>query len=69
MCTYREIQLYVKARYGFEPRTCWIAHVKELSGIPVRRAWNRKPDGRAVPCPPNKVEPIQEAFRHFGLLE
>jgi hypothetical protein len=69
MATYKEIQAYVKEHHGFTPKTCWIAHVKELSGLKVRRAWNRKSDQRAVPCPANKVQPIREAFRHFGMLD
>ena len=33
MSTYRRIQEYVKRQYGFTPKTCWIAHVKELCGL------------------------------------
>ena len=36
MATYKEIQGYVKETYGFLPKTCWIAHMKELCGIPVK---------------------------------
>jgi len=32
--TYSEIQQYVKSKYGKVVKTCWIAHVKELSGLP-----------------------------------
>ena len=28
---YRQIQDWVKAEYGFTPKTCWIAHCKELT--------------------------------------
>jgi hypothetical protein len=38
MATYKDIQKYVKQRFGFEPKTCWIAHVKELNGLPTRSA-------------------------------
>lgn len=41
MATYKEIQGYVKETYGFLPKTCWIAHMKELCGIPVKNAPNR----------------------------
>lgn len=67
MATYKEIQDYVDQKYGFEPKTCWIAHVKELSGLPVRKAWNREGE-RNNPCPPGKVERIKEAFRYFGMI-
>ena len=68
MATYPEIQSWVKAKYGFVPKDCWIAHCKELAGIPVRRAPNRIGEGRAVPCPEAKRHPIERAFRHFKMI-
>jgi hypothetical protein len=41
MATIEEIQDYVRTRYGFVPKSCWIADVKEQNGLPVRPAWNR----------------------------
>jgi hypothetical protein len=67
MTTYREIQDWVRHRYGFVPQTCWIAHIKELHGLPLREAPNRR-GGRAKPCPSERAEPIEDAFRHFGML-
>jgi len=66
MATYKQVQANVLRHYGFKPRTCWIAHVKEMSGLPVKRAWNRRGPGRKVPCPPRKAEPIWEALRQLG---
>jgi hypothetical protein len=68
MATYHQIQDYVKAKYGFIPKTCWIADVKEQSGLPVRRAWNRANDDRQVPCPPQKITAIMDALHHFGMI-
>ena len=68
MATYGEVQCWVKAKHGFVPKTCWIAHCKELAGLPVREASNRKAQRRAVPCPPARREPIMAAFRHFGMI-
>jgi len=68
MATYQEIQKYVKRKSGFVPKNCWIAHMKELNGIPVKKAWNRKGKKRKVPCPPQKQKPIERAFRHFGMV-
>ena len=65
---YEQIQSWVKKRYGWMPKTCWIAHCKELAGLPVRHAHNRVGDKRAVPCPANKQEAIFAAFRHFNML-
>ena len=67
--TYKEIQKWVKQRYGFVPKTCWIAHVKELSGLPVEKALNRIGTGRTNRCPLDKIQKIQAAFRHFGLIQ
>lgn len=69
MATYKEIRGWVKNKYGYQPRTCWIADVKEQCGLRVRRAWNRKSNKRMVPCPKQKVKDIKVAFRHFGMIE
>ena len=67
MATYQEIAKRVKATHGWEPKTCWIAHCKELKGLPVRRAPNRATDVRQVPCPVDRRPAIYDAFRHFGM--
>jgi hypothetical protein len=68
MATYRRIQDWVKKNYGFTVKTCWIAHVKELSGLPVKRAHNRRGAIRLEPCPPEKIEPIRKALQHFEMI-
>jgi hypothetical protein len=69
MATYKEIQDYVRKEYGFAPKSCWIAHVKELNGLNPRISPRRyDPETRQVPCPPHKVGPIQEALHHFGMI-
>lgn len=68
MATYKEIQDWIRDQYGWKPKTCWIAHCKELKGLPVRPAPNRLGSAREVPCPVNKRPPIYDAFRHFGML-
>lgn len=56
--TYKNIILEVRRRFGLSVKTCWIAHVKELNGLPVRRSWNR--DGaRKHPCPSRCRKPIE----------
>jgi hypothetical protein len=66
--TYKKIQKYVKSKYGFVPKTCWIAHAKELCGLNVRKAWNREGEQRINPCPKDKRRAIKKALNHFGLL-
>ena len=70
MATYKQIQDYVKKHYGFMPKSCWIAHVKEMSGLQPRVSHRRYDSKiRQVPCPPEKVKPIQEAMRHFEMIQ
>jgi len=67
MPTYKDIQNEVKRSAGFVPKTCWIAHVRELNGLPVRQAPNRHdPNSRVVPCPPGKRKAIENALRKLG---
>jgi hypothetical protein len=54
--------------HGFQPKTCWIAHCKELQGVPLRKAANRRGKERLDPCPPDKRTAIIQAFRRFGML-
>jgi len=69
MATYKEIQEYVKKQYGFVPKSCWIAHVKEMNGLNPRISPRRyDPKIRQVPCPADKVKPISEAFHHFNMI-
>lgn len=68
MATYKQIQDWVKERYGFVPKTCWIAHVKHLSGLPMQKSPNRLGNDRVYPCPLDKIGPIRAALRHFGMI-
>ena len=67
MATYEQIQKRVKGKHGWAPETCWIAHCKELKGLPVRRAHNGV-GAREKPCPADKRPAIFEAFSHFGMI-
>src|SRR5713101_4452131 len=66
--TYSVIANWVKKTFGWVPKTCWIAHMKELCGLPVRKAPNRgQGSQRQVPCPEDRRSAIHAAFVHFGL--
>lgn len=70
MATYKEIQQWIKQKYGYVPKSCWIAHVKELSSLNPRVANNRyDPAKREKPCPPHKIEHIKNAFRYYKLID
>jgi hypothetical protein len=69
MATNAEIQKFVQRHHGFIPKVGWIAHVKEVHGVPTLRGLHRARRGRAVePCPSEKREAIEEALRHFGVI-
>jgi len=68
MATYKQIQDWVKKTYDFVPETCWIADVKSQSGLPMRKAPNRQGVARVKPCPPEKIQPIRAALKHFGMI-
>jgi hypothetical protein len=70
MATYKDIDSYVRKHYGLSVKTCWIAHVKEMNGLKLRRAWNRRSASkREVPCPARFRPMIEEAMRSFGMLK
>jgi len=66
--TYGDIRAWVYSHYGFSPRTGWIAHVKELSGLKLRATHNRRDSSRVDSCPPERRRAIEEALRHFRIL-
>jgi hypothetical protein len=68
MATYLEIQNWVKSHHGFVPKTCWIAHCKDMCGLDPRRSPNRYGEARTNPCPLDKTSAIIEAFRHFEMM-
>jgi hypothetical protein len=68
MATYSEIQEYVRGRHDFTPKTCWIAQAKEIYGLPLRKAWNRKSKKRKQTCSSERIKAIREAFEHFNMI-
>jgi len=69
MATDGQIQKFVQRHHGFIPKTGWIAHVKQVHGIPTLREADRARHDRDVePCPQEKREAIEEALRHFGVI-
>jgi hypothetical protein len=69
MATYKEIQEYVKLKYGKTVKSCWIAHVKELNDLPRKVSPRRyDPNKRVHPCPDRYVDKIEDAFRYFKMI-
>ncbi len=69
MATYKQLQGYVKDRYGVSIKSCWIAHMKEICGLDVKMSHRRyAPNSRVNPCPDNKKPMIEDAFRHYIMI-
>ena len=68
--TYKRIQEYVQEKYGFKVHTAYIAEVKRMVGLNMHKAPNAVEQRKHEyhPCPPEKVEAIKDALRHFGLF-
>lgn len=70
MATYQEIQADVRNQHGRTVKTCWIAHVKELNGLPLRKTPNRAAGNvRQVLCPADIRPIIEESMRRLGMLK
>ena len=69
MATYRQIEAYVKENYGYKPKPCWIAHMKEVCGLNPRVSPNRhSPTERVHPCPTEKQDDLRTAFEYFKMI-
>lgn len=69
MPTYKQIQDFVRERFGFVPKRCWIADVLRSLGLITQIARNRIDTTRVKhPCPKARRHTIIAALRHFGIL-
>ena len=69
--TYEEIQAWVQANYGFHVTNLNIALVKRKLGFDMRANFNlAKVDNSRQPnCPEEKEKAIEEALKHFKMIE
>ena len=69
--TYKEIEEWVQERYGFHVTNLNIAQVKQKHGIIERENYNKpkSESSRQPGCPKEKVKAIEDALRHFQMLE
>lgn len=69
--TYQEIKDYVLEHSGLKVTSLYIAQVKQKHGIIERKCYNapKAEVGRVPQCPEEKVEAIEDALRHFGMIE
>jgi hypothetical protein len=69
MATYKQIQDYVKQNHGYIPKSCWIAHMKEVNGLHPKMSSRRySPNVRVHPCPLEKQDDIKNSFEHFKMI-
>ena len=68
--TYKMIKEYIVEKYDFKVHTAYIAEVKRMVGLDMHKAPNAVEQRKHEyhPCPPEKVEAIKDALRHFGLI-
>ena len=65
--TYTQIKDYVMEKYGIKLHTVYIAEVKRMHGINMQA--NRRKTEPKYNCPKDKIEVIEEALRHFNMIE
>lgn len=69
MATYKQIQEYIKQKYGFTPSTCHIADAKRGCEMKVRMAWNRIDKNKIKKsCPKKYLPKIKKAFIYFKMI-
>lgn len=69
MATYQQIQEETKARFGFTPKTCWIADIKAEFGLTRGSAPNRLNQGsRKHPCPAHRKDELTTIMDELGVL-
>lgn len=69
LATYKQIQEYINKKHGYVPKTCWIAHIKEIVGLKPKISPNRHSINKRVhPCPENKQADLNEAFKYFNMI-
>ena len=62
--TYTQIENYVKSKFGYSPKPCWVADVKRQMGYNIKIAHNRENENSIKnKCPKNKINDIKEAIK------
>ena len=67
--TYKEIEMYVKNKFGLHVPNLYIAQVKQAHGIIERENFNKGAEGHRIPqCPKEKWDAIEDALRYFRMI-
>lgn len=71
LATYDEIREWVQEKYGFHVSNLNIAQVKRKLGFDMRANFNlpKSENSRQPSCPEEKEKAIEEALKHFKMIE
>ena len=69
--TYEEIKEWILKKYNTKVSSLYVAQVKAKHGLEMRDCYNkpRSENSRQPKVPPEKEKMIEEALRHFRLIE
>ena len=69
--TYEEIKEWILTKYNVKVSSLYVAQVKAKHGIEMRDCYNRprSENSRQPKVPPEKEKMIEEALRHFRMIE
>jgi 23S rRNA (uracil1939-C5)-methyltransferase len=69
--TYQEIKAYIFEQHGVKVSSLYIAQVKEKHGLRERENYNKakSEDSKQPHCPAEKEKLIEEALRHFQMID
>lgn len=69
--TYAEIREWIQEKYGVKVSSLYVAQVKAKHGLEMRDCYNRprSENSRQPHVPPEKEKMIEEALRHFRLID
>ena len=68
--TYKQIQEYIKEKYGLIAHTSYIAEVKRKHGIKMINVRSNEDTLKKAKHPtPEMTKAIEDALTHFGIIE
>ena len=69
--TYEEIRNWIQGQYGFHVTNLNIAQIKQKHGIIERENYNKaQSEGSRPPrCPEERINAIEDAMRHFQMID
>ena len=66
--TYSEIKEWIEENYGLKVSSLYIGQVKDMCGLSKERESKNSVEYKVPQCPPEKIDAIKAAFKHFGMI-